>query len=153
MMEKMEAHRTGKLHRAVSVLVFNSDGHWLLHRRAAGKYHSGNLWTNTCCSHPRPGEAELNAAHRRLQEEMGLACELQHQFAFRYRAELDHGLVEHEFDHVFTGVTNDVPQPDPAEVAEWKYVSTDHLRVMVEKHPEEFTEWFKLIFPKVGGRA
>jgi isopentenyl-diphosphate delta-isomerase len=152
-MEKMEAHRKGELHRAVSVFVFNSEGHWLLHKRASEKYHSGNLWTNACCSHPRPGEPEDEAAHRRLLEEMGLTCELKHQFSFRYRAELDHGLVEHELDHVYIGHTNALPDPDPEEVAEWKYVSTENLRNLLKQHPEHFTEWFKLLFPKVAGGA
>lgn len=150
-MEKMEAHRTGTLHRAVSVFVFNSEGHWLLHKRAPGKYHSGNLWTNACCSHPRQGESVNDAASRRLTEEMGMACELKHQFSFRYRAELDHDLVEHELDHVFVGHTNAIPRPDPEEVSEWKYVSTENLRDLLKQHPEQFTEWFKLIFPKVAG--
>lgn len=152
-MEKMDAHRKGELHRAISVCVFNAQGDWLIHRRAPGKYHSAGLWTNTCCSHPRPGETAAEAAQRRLQEEMGMTCALKHHFTFRYRTELDHGLVEHELDHVFTGYTDAPPHPHPEEVSEWKYVSAERLREQIRTHPEEFTEWFKLIFPKVTGAS
>ena len=118
-MEKMMAHQTGKLHRAFSVFVFNDHEELLLHRRALTKYHSPGLWTNTCCSHPMPGEDVAVAAHRRLQEEMGMACTLVKTFDFVYRAELDNDLIEHEFDHVFFGRTNDIPVINPDEVCVW----------------------------------
>lgn len=148
-MEKMEAHRSGQLHRALSVFIFTSEGKWLLHKRAPGKYHSENLWTNACCSHPRPGESVAIAARRRLLEEMGLACKIEHSFTLKYRAELGHGLIEHEYDHIFLGVTDTAPIANPLEVSEWKYVSTSELDVLVKEHPENFTAWFKLIVPEV----
>ncbi|MCU0434419.1 MAG: isopentenyl-diphosphate Delta-isomerase [Bacteroidia bacterium] len=144
-MEKLEAHRLGLLHRAISVFVFNSRGELLIHRRALEKYHSGGLWTNTCCSHPRPGESTAHAAVRRLREEMGLECELTSQFQFIYRAELDHNLVEHELDHVFTGTSDTNPQPDPAEVMDWKWISRHELQTQLANEPEKFTAWFKII--------
>lgn len=148
-MDKMEAHRSGKLHRALSVFIFNTEGKWLLHKRAAGKYHSENLWTNTCCSHPRPQESVAAAAQRRLLEEMGLTCKIEHSFTLKYRAELEYGLIEHEYDHVFLGVSDAVPLSNPLEVSEWKYVSTGELVEMVKLFPEMFTAWFKLIYPQV----
>ncbi|HTF04267.1 MAG TPA: isopentenyl-diphosphate Delta-isomerase [Bacteroidia bacterium] len=149
--EKMEAHRSGTLHRAISVFIFNSEGKWLLQKRAEGKYHSGGLWTNACCSHPRPGEDTATAAHRRLQEEMGIRCDLNHAFAFTYRAELDHDLIEHELDHIFIGRTDAVPNPDPGEVSGWKYFSTQELETALKESPDQFTEWFKLILPRLTG--
>jgi isopentenyl-diphosphate delta-isomerase len=113
-MGKMEAHQVGALHRAFSVFVFNSSGELLLQRRAIDKYHSGNLWTNTCCSHPRAGEPTLDAAHRRLREEMGMACDLTDMFSFTYRTEFDDGLIEHEIDHVFVGYSDEAPNPVPS---------------------------------------
>lgn len=148
-MEKLEAHRSGRLHRALSVFIFNTEGKWLLHKRAEGKYHSENLWTNACCSHPRPGEAVAAAARRRLLEEMGLTCRIEHSFTLKYRAELEHGLIEHEYDHIFLGYSDVTPLANPLEVSEWKYVSTSELDLLVKEHPEKFTAWFKLIFPAV----
>lgn len=145
-MEKMEAHRKGLLHRAFSVFIFNSMGEILLQRRAATKYHSGGLWTNTCCSHPRPGETTLEAAHRRLEEEMGMNADLSPTFHFIYRAELDQGLIEHELDHVFTGVTDELPVLNHDETDEYKYVSADEITSDIQEHPERYTEWFKIIF-------
>ncbi len=145
-MDKLQAHREGVLHRAISVFVFNSEGELLLQRRAPGKYHSGGLWTNTCCSHPRPGEPVSKAATRRLQEEMGMACDLEPRFAFVYRSELDGGLVEHEFDHVFVGTSDSEPVPDPAEVSEWRYASPEAIRHELEERPDRFTTWFRLCF-------
>jgi isopentenyl-diphosphate Delta-isomerase len=143
-MEKMQAHVEGRLHRAISVFLFNIKGELLLQQRAAGKYHSSLLWTNTCCSHPRPGETPKDAATRRLQEEMGITCELKEAFSFIYKAELDHNLTEYEYDHVFTGVTDAPPAPDKTEVAGWKYVDVDTLKRDIQRHPEEYTEWFKI---------
>jgi isopentenyl-diphosphate delta-isomerase len=143
-MEKMEAHLQGLLHRAISVFIFNSKGELLLQQRAAGKYHSSGLWTNTCCSHPRPGEDVKDAANRRLYEEMGLKCPLREAFSFTYKAELDNQLTEHEFDHVFVGTTDDTPDADASEAAGWKYMALPELAQDIKAHPEKYTEWFKI---------
>lgn len=148
-MGKMAAHREGKLHRALSVFIFNSEGKWLLQKRASGKYHSGGLWTNACCSHPRPGEDNAIAATRRLQEEMGLSCELKFQFSFVYRAEVGDELVEHELDHVFIGTTDSVPKVNPHEASDWSYYTTEELAVHLKETPERFTKWFQLIYQRV----
>lgn len=150
--EKLRAHREGRLHRAFSVFLFNSAGQMLLQRRAGAKYHSGGLWTNTCCSHPRPGEPTVEAARRRLREEMGLQCELEPTFTFTYRAELDDGLWEHELDHVFVGRTDQEPAPDPDEVEGWRWSEVDQVARDVEKHPERFTVWFRIAFAEVVSR-
>ncbi len=143
-MEKMEAHRKGALHRAISVFVFNEQGDYLLQQRAEEKYHSAGKWSNTCCSHPRPGETMLAAANRRLKEEMGLDCKLAYWFSFKYRAELDHGLTEHEYDHVFMGMTNELPHPDPSEVSSFKYISRKDLEEDLIINPDDYSEWFKI---------
>ena len=148
-MEKMQAHRDGLLHRAFSVFVFRPDGRMLLQQRAVAKYHSGGLWTNTCCSHPYPGEDVADAAHRRLREEMGFDCELHHAFSFIYRAELDGGLSEHELDHVFVGRSEDVPEPDPEEVESWREVRLDDLDRELATDPERFTVWFRIALPRL----
>lgn len=148
-MEKMEAHAKGQLHRAFSIFVFNSDGELLLHQRAFDKYHSGGLWTNTCCSHPRPGESVLEAGHRRLMEEMGMACDLQERFSFVYRSELDQGLIEHELDHVMFGVSDDLPVLNPEEVAAYRYASLEEISEEMADDPDLFTEWFKICFAEV----
>lgn len=148
-MPKLEAHQKGILHRAVSVFLFDLDGNWLLQKRAAEKYHSANLWTNTCCSHPYPKEDTKKAAERRLVEEMGIQSELIKVLSFVYRAELDNGLVEHEFDHVFIGFTAELPLPNKEEVSDWKIVSFEALDNEVQNNPKQFTEWFKLIYRKI----
>lgn len=148
-MPKMEAHILGKLHRAFSVFIFNSEGELLLQQRALDKYHSGGQWTNTCCSHPRLGEETIDAANRRLKEEMGMTCELQYGFNFIYKAAMPNGIAEHEFDHVFFGLSNDQPQPEPNEVANYKYISMDALAMEIKNHPEQYTEWLKICFNKV----
>src|ERR1700741_4221085 len=145
-MEKMQAHVEAKLHRAFSVFVFNSANQLLLQRRAAGKYHSANLWTNTCCSHPRPGEKTVDAANRRLQEEMGIACRLEHVFNFIYKAELENGLTEYELDHVYIGNFEGTPKPDDSEVSEWKYESMETISEEMKQHPDQYTAWFKIVF-------
>ncbi|MDP4845544.1 MAG: isopentenyl-diphosphate Delta-isomerase, partial [Salibacteraceae bacterium] len=127
-MEKMEAHEKALLHRAFSVFIFNSKNEMLIHQRAFSKYHSGGLWTNACCSHPRENETAEQAAHRRLEEEMGFDCDINHQFSFVYKAELDQGLTEHEFDHVFTGIYESEIKPNPEEVAAFKYISISDLK-------------------------
>ena len=121
LMYKTEAHEKGILHRAVSVFIINGAGDWLLQRRAFHKYHSAGLWTNACCSHPLPGELNIDAATRRLMEEMGLKCELNELFSFTYREIFENGLIEHEFDHVFLGVSNQLPAINDLEVIEYKY--------------------------------
>lgn len=148
-MEKMEAHEKALLHRAFSVFIFNTKGEMLLQQRALHKYHSPGLWTNTCCSHPRPSEETLNAANRRLQEEMGLKSDLEFLFKFTYRTDFDNGLTEHEIDHVFSGITDDLPQLNPNEVASYKYISLDNLKRDVKMHPQNYTSWFKICLNEV----
>lgn len=144
--EKMAAHENGaRLHRAFSIFIFNQKKELMLQRRAAHKYHSGGLWTNTCCSHQRPGETTIEAAHRRLQEEMGFDTDLEEVFSFIYRAELDHGLTEHEFDHVVVGYFEDDPILNLEETDQWKWISLDELQRDIKNHPEQYTEWFKII--------
>lgn len=147
--EKMQAHRDGKLHRAFSIFVFNSRGEMLLQQRARAKYHSGGLWTNTCCSHPRTGESVKDAAHRRLQEEMGFDCELNHAFTFIYKAALDHELTENELDHVFIGYYDGEMHPDANEVESFKWMNPDELKSDLEQNPENYTVWFKKAISKV----
>ena len=144
-MEKMEAHRQSRLHRAISIFVFNSRGELLLQRRAKKKYHSGLLWTNTCCSHPRPEEKLLDACNRRLSEEMGIQCNLEHQFSFVYQVSLDNELSEHELDHVFFGISDLEPIINHDEVSEWRYQSLESIEIEMKNYPQLFTEWFKII--------
>jgi len=141
---KLEAHRAGLLHRAFSVFVFDHAGALLLQRRARAKYHSGGLWTNTCCGHPRPGEPVAAAARRRLREEMGFACDLTVVGTFTYRAAVGGGLVENESDHVFVGRHDGVPVPDPAEIEAWKRSSVPDLLRALRRTPHHFTAWFPL---------
>lgn len=144
-MEKMEAHIKGVLHRAFSVLVFNTKGEMLIQRRADCKYHSSGLWTNTCCSHPRAGEEIEEAAQRRLREEMGLNLQPEKAYSFIYRIELDGGLIENELDHVLIATYDGEPILNPDEAQDWKYVSLSELKDRMKSHPQEFTHWFKLI--------
>ena len=146
LMGKMEAHEKGLLHRAFSVFVFNSKQEMLLQQRAACKYHSPNLWTNTCCSHPRAGETNQQAGERRLQEEMGLQVPLQEVFSFIYKAPFDNGLTEHEYDHVLIGYSDAQPQINPEEVASWKWLSLEAIKEDMLQAPERYTAWFKIIF-------
>lgn len=148
-MEKLQAHKEGKLHRAFSVFIFNSEGKLLLQQRAKDKYHSPLLWTNTCCSHPRTGEVTKDAAERRLKEEMGFSCELEHAFSFIYKADMQNGLTEHEFDHVFFGSYNMEPKPFAAEVENWKYADMREIYQHIKQHPENYTAWFKIVFDRV----
>jgi isopentenyl-diphosphate delta-isomerase len=140
--DKLEAHRSGRLHRAVSVFIVRGD-RLLLQRRAPGKYHFGGLWTNTCCTHPRPGESPLAAGERRLPEEMGIAAAELHEVGHFVYTALDpvSGLTEHEFDHVLIGSAEGDPAPDPAEVAEWRWVELDDLRRRLSVEPDRFTPW------------
>ena len=148
--EKMKAHELGLLHRAFSIFIFNSAGEMLLHERAKTKYHSGGLWTNACCSHPRENESIEAAAHRRLQEEFGFDCPLKELFSFTYKAELDKGLTEHEFDHVLIG-TYDGPieKPNPAEIDNWCFIKIKDLIDELKDRPELFTAWFKIAVDEV----
>lgn len=148
-MEKMEAHKRGLLHRAISVLLMDADGRVLLQRRALEKYHSGGLWTNTCCSHPRPGESPLDAANRRLGEEMGIECPLRHLFQFIYRAPLDHGLTEYELDHVFVGSFSGEPVLNTAEAMDYKWMDPIELTEDLTANPAEYTEWFNILYPQL----
>jgi isopentenyl-diphosphate delta-isomerase len=147
--EKLEVHEQGKLHRAFSIFVFNQKGELLLQRRAKGKYHSGGLWTNTCCSHPRAGENLEEAVHRRLKQEMGFDCPLKEVFSFIYRVRFDNGLYEHELDHVFIGRFDGKPDPDPEEAEGWKWVSLEELKRDVQKNPENYTYWLRASLEKV----
>ncbi|MCS6959078.1 MAG: isopentenyl-diphosphate Delta-isomerase [Pseudanabaenaceae cyanobacterium SKYGB_i_bin29] len=146
--EKLAVHRSGQLHRAFSIFVVNPQGELLLQQRAWDKYHSGGLWTNTCCSHPRPGELVLEAAHRRLQEEMGFDCELVELFSFIYYAELDGGLIEHEYDHVLLGKFAGVPQVNPLEVVAWRWIDAKKLEEEIRNYPDRFTYWLRQCYPQ-----
>lgn len=148
-MPKMEVHEKGLLHRAFSVLLFNDQEELLLQQRAFNKYHCGGLWTNTCCSHPRPEEDVKDAALRRLKEEMGIACDLQKSFEFIYKAEFDNGLTEHEYDHVFFGSFSGNPVINPNEVADWKYLSLHAIKKDMADHPDHYTPWFKIILDRI----
>lgn len=149
---KLQAHRDGALHRAVSVFLFNDDGEVLLQRRADGKYHSAGLWSNACCSHPRSGEKPEAAASRRLNEEMGLSVPLEFVFHFTYRCSFPGGLSEHEFDHVFVGHTNSDPTPDASEVSGWRWEPVDAVADELKMNPERFTAWFREPFEELVAR-
>jgi isopentenyl-diphosphate delta-isomerase len=144
-MEKMEAHRKGLLHRAFSILLFNAKGEMLLQKRAIHKYHSGGLWTNTCCSHPLPGEAMEEATSRKLKQEMGIDANLEFAFKFIYRTDLDKNLIEHECDYVFIGAFNGTPSINTSEVEDWRFVDLKTLQNDINKNPNAYTVWFKLI--------
>jgi isopentenyl-diphosphate delta-isomerase len=146
LMPKMEAHEKAVLHRAFSVFTFNDKGQLLLQQRAADKYHSPLLWTNTCCSHQRNGETSLEAGKRRLQEEMGFTCELEEVFWFIYKAPFDNGLTEHELDHVLIGKYNANPVINKEEVERFKWMDLESVKSDIENQPEIYTEWFKIIF-------
>lgn len=152
-MEKMEAHRTGSLHRAFSVLLFNSRGEMLLQKRAQTKYHSSGLWTNTCCSHPRPGETLEEAARRKLRQEMGIEANPRFAFKFQYKAPLDNQLIEHEIDHVFIGQFDGEPVLNEHEAEDWKFVDLHSLKQQVHTDPQQFTPWFRLILDHPHFRA
>lgn len=144
-MEKMEAHEKGLLHRAFSVLLFNNEGKILLQKRARHKYHSANLWTNTCCSHPQPGEDTQDAARRRLREEMGIDVPTQFAYKFIYKTPLDSNLTEHEYDHVFIGTFNGEPKINRDEVDDWKFADLDWIRKDMASNPDQYTYWFRMI--------
>lgn len=146
LMEKIAAHEQALLHRAFSVFIFNDNNELMLQQRAASKYHSPLLWTNTCCSHQRPGETNVQAGKRRLQEEMGFEVELTELFHFIYKAPFDNGLTEHELDHVMIGKYNGVPDVNREEVESWKWITLEELKQDMSQHPENYTAWFKIIF-------
>ncbi|MFT5778336.1 MAG: isopentenyl-diphosphate delta-isomerase [Crocinitomicaceae bacterium] len=147
--EKLEAHEKGMLHRAFSVFIFNEKNELLLQKRASSKYHSGGLWSNSCCSHPRIGENIRDAGQRRLQEELGFTTDLSFIFSFIYQAELDHGLTEHEFDHVLIGHYSEPPNLNPEEVEDWRYISMEEIEENIKQTPDDYTIWFKVIFDRV----
>lgn len=145
--EKMRAHREGILHRAFSVFILNERDEMLIQQRAEGKYHSAGLWSNACCSHPLPGETTEMAAHRRLQEELGIDCTLYPLFHFRYRSEVGNDLVENEYDHIFIGRFDEELSFNPEEVKAYQYISLDKLNDWLTSEPEAFTQWFQLVMP------
>ena len=147
--EKMAVHKKGLLHRSFSILVFNSKGELLLQQRAKNKYHCGGLWTNTCCSHPKPGETILQAGRRRLFEEMGIDCKLEEIFSFRYRTTFPNGLTENEYDHVLVGKSDALPKPNFKEVGEWKWAEIKTLKSEMRKNPEIYTYWFKILIRRL----
>jgi isopentenyl-diphosphate delta-isomerase len=149
LMEKIEAHRKAMLHRAVSVFIIDSKGEWIIQKRAFNKYHSKGLWTNACCTHPLPGESEQESASRRLMEEMGIQCSLNKLFTFVYKENMGNGLTEHEYDHVFLGVSDSTPIINTDEVETWMNISFDKLHQHVIDHPDHYTFWFKEIYQKV----
>ncbi len=153
--EKIATHVAGKLHRAFSVVIFNTRKEMLLQKRAEGKYHSPGLWSNTCCGHPRPDEDTVTAARRRLQEEMGFDCELQLAFTFHYQAHFDNGLMENELDHVMLGYCDHhiVVQPDPEEAGDWRWIGPAALREDVQAHPDVYTYWFKVLLDEAAERG
>jgi len=148
LMAKMEAHEKAVLHRAFSVFIFNSKNELMLQQRALEKYHSPGLWTNTCCSHQRDGETNIQAGVRRLQEEMGFTTALKESISFIYKAPFDNGLTEHEYDHVLIGNYEQAPVINTDEVASWKWMSVDAVKNDIAAHPEFYTAWFKIIFDK-----
>ena len=147
-MPKLEAHEKAVLHRAFSVFIFNDKKELMLQQRAKHKYHSPLLWTNTCCSHQREGETNIEAGTRRLQEEMGFATELNEIMSFIYKAPFDNGLTEHEFDHIMIGSYNENPNINPEEVKAWKWMTLEDVKLDIASHPENYTAWFKIIFDK-----
>lgn len=151
LMEKQEAHTKALLHRAFSVFVFNGKGELLLQQRSLSKYHSGGLWTNTCCSHPRAGETTIAAAHRRLQEEMGFDCALTEKFSFIYRTPFENGLSEHELDFVYTGTYEGFPEINNEEVESYRWISLDQLIVELHANPHQFSSWFQIILKEYLG--
>lgn len=148
LMPKMMAHEKALLHRAFSVFLFNDQGELMLQQRALSKYHSPGLWTNTCCSHQRDGESNIEAGKRRLEEEMGISAELKEVTSFIYKAEFDNGLTEHEYDHVLVGKYNSEPNINPEEVASWKWMPLEDVNEDIRANPDIYTAWFKIIFEK-----
>jgi isopentenyl-diphosphate Delta-isomerase len=154
--EKLKTHQAGLLHRAFSILIFNSKRELLLQKRADTKYHTPDLWTNTCCSHPRPEEVLDKAVHRRLMEEMGFDCDLSEIFSLIYKVDFGDKLCEHEYNHVFVGTYEGEVNPSPEEVSDFKWVAMGPLQEDISSHPEDYAPWFKIILPRyliVEGRS
>ncbi len=147
--EKMLAHQQGWLHRAFSICLFDTEGRWLLQRRAKTKYHSAGLLANSCCSHPRPGEDLLAAANRKLQQELGIECPLQWHTSFIYRAEVGHDLIEYEYDHIFVGTYSDLCSPNREEVSEVLWWTTEQIKEALPAAPQQFAAWFPLVFKQI----
>ncbi len=147
--EKIKTHKEGKLHRAFSIFVFNSKSELLLQKRTKSKYHSGGLWTNTCCSHPIPGESVEETAHRRLKEEMGFDCNLKEIFSFTYKVKFENNLFENEYDHVFIGNFDGKPNPNPEEVDDWKWINLEKLKNDIRENPDRYTYWLKTSIDKI----
>ena len=145
-MPKLEAHQKAVLHRAFSVFIFNSENELMLQQRASNKYHSPNLWTNTCCSHQRSGESNIQAGTRRLYEEMGFTTSLKEITSFIYKAPFDNGLTEHELDHIMVGYYNDDPVINSEEVEDWKWMKIEDVKKDISLNPDLYTAWFKIIF-------
>ena len=148
LMPKMEAHEKAVLHRAFSVFIFNDKNELMLQQRALHKYHSPGLWTNTCCSHQREGESNIEAGVRRLQEEMGFVTDLKETTSFIYKAPFDNGLTEHELDHIMVGYYKGEPKINPDEVADWKWMPLEDVKADIFTNPNHYTAWFKIIFEK-----
>ncbi|MFB9054854.1 isopentenyl-diphosphate Delta-isomerase [Formosa undariae] len=148
LMPKLEAHEKGVLHRAFSVFVFNEKNELMLQQRALSKYHTPGLWTNTCCSHQRDGESNLDAGRRRLEEEMGFVSDLEEKTSFMYKSPFENGLTEHEFDHILVGHYNGEPNINPDEVANWKWMTLEDVKADIKLNPDSYTSWFKIIFDK-----
>ncbi|MEN5086397.1 isopentenyl-diphosphate Delta-isomerase [Sphingobacterium faecium] len=148
-MDKMEAHEKGMLHRAFSIFIFNSERQMLIHQRAQHKYHGGGLWTNACCSHPQWGEDIKASASQRLAYEMGLKCDIDHLFSFMYHTPVENNLIEHEYDHVLIGYTDDQPNFNPDEVQNYQWIDKAELLKQLEEQPEKFTYWFRTAVPQI----
>lgn len=146
LMPKLEAHQKAVLHRAFSVFIFNSENELMLQQRASNKYHSPNLWTNTCCSHQRSGESNIQAGTRRLYEEMGFTTSLKEVTSFIYKAPFDNGLTEHELDHIMVGYYNEDPVINSDEVEDWKWMKIEDVKKDISLNPDLYTAWFKIIF-------
>jgi isopentenyl-diphosphate delta-isomerase len=149
LMEKHPVHKQGRLHRAFSVFIFNSNDELLLQQRADNKYHSAALWSNTCCSHPLHGEPIYVTIKKRLREEMGIECDTRFQFSFIYKTEFENGLTEYEFDHVYFGQSDNLPVVNPLEVKDWKYISLDKLQQDILENPNDYSAWLKICLTKI----
>ena len=147
--DKLKAHLDGDLHRAFSIFIFNSKNEILLQKRSSKKYHSPNLWTNTCCSHPQLGISMEKCLENRLEFEMGMCCELKLWFTFMYKAEFENGLIEHEFDHVYKGFSDELPKLNLNEASDYQYITLDNLKKELTINPEKYTAWLKLIIDKI----
>jgi|SRR3989344_7467897 len=147
--EKIKAHKEGKLHRAFSIFIFNSNGELLIQQRAKTKYHSGSLWSNSVCSHPKPNETYLQATHRRLKEEMSFDCKLKKLFCFVYNAGFQNGLIENEYDCVFLGRFDGKPKPNPQEIMSYRWISLKELKQDIIKNPNKYTIWLKIVLNRI----